>query len=148
LRTGAFKGSAAVAAKDDSGAGNAAAASRGISGAAAKEPKGAKKDSVATAAAASDSSDTGEVTGPVLHLASFRTKEAAQRAWQEALALNKSILGQHHELIRKIDLGTGKGVFFRLMVGPFTSLADAETTCIRLKANNQFCRASTSASGT
>jgi hypothetical protein len=140
LRTGSFKGGSAVADKDG---GKGGALSAGKDG---KDAKGGKKEGAA--GSASDSSDTAEVTGPVLHLASFRTKEAAEKAWQEALGQNKSILGQYHEIIRKINLGQGKGTFFRLMVGPFTSLADAESICIRLKANNQFCRASASASGT
>jgi len=130
LRTGSFGPTAAAVAST-----NAAKSE--------KDSKKAAADSVkADEAAASKTSDVGEITGPVLHLASFRTKDAAERGWQEALAQNKSILGNYHEIIRKIDLGEGKGIFFRLMAGPFASIADAEGTCIKLKANSQFCRAS------
>lgn len=129
LRTGSFTPPAAVA--------DAKAAKS------EKDMKKAESDSAKAAeTAGGGSSDVGEITGPVLHLASFRTEDAAKRGWQEALGQNKAILASYHQIIRKVDLGEGKGVFFRLMAGPFASLSDAESTCIKLKANNQFCRAS------
>jgi hypothetical protein len=144
LRTGSFKGGKAVADADGGGKGGAVAAPAKD----AKDAKAGKKDAAAPAAASEGGSDTDEVTGPVLHLASFRTKEAAEKAWQEALGQNKSILANYRPVIRKIDLGGDKGKFFRLMVGGFPNLAEAESTCIRLKANNQFCRPASSAGST
>jgi len=132
LRTGSFKMKSVAEAKE-------AKDSKDGKGSAKKDDAEAAKTA---SASAGDSEPSSEITGPVLHLASFRTEDAAKRAWQEALAQNKAILSSYHEIIRKIDLGQGKGIFFRLMAGPFHSVADAESTCIKLKANNQFCRAS------
>jgi hypothetical protein len=83
-----------------------------------------------------------EITGPVLHLASFRSEESAKKAWQDALGANKTALGSLKPVIKRVDLGPEKGIFYRLMTGPFNSLSDAEAVCIQLKQNNQFCRAS------
>jgi len=85
---------------------------------------------------------TTEITGPVLHLASFRSEASARTAWQDALGRNKAALGSLKPIIRRVDLGAERGVFYRLMTGPFNALADAEAVCIQLKQNNQFCRAS------
>ena len=115
---------------------------------AAKKPTPAKAGAskpapakAATTAAAEADPMTTEITGPVLHLASFRTEEAARRAWTEATGRNKAAFASLKPIIRRVDLGT-QGIFFRLMAGTFTSMGDAEATCIQLKQNNQFCRAS------
>lgn len=65
---------------------------------------------------------------------------------QQVLASNKATIGNLKPIIRRIDLGEGRGIFYRLMTGSFTSMADAEAACVKLKQNNQFCR--TSADGT
>lgn len=95
-----------------------------------------------TSAAAPAEAAPAEITGPVLHLASFRSEESAKKAWSDALAGNKTTLGSLRPIIKRVDLGPEKGIFYRLMTGPFNSLSDAEAVCIQLKQNNQFCRAS------
>lgn len=120
--------------------------SQEMAGANAKKAgaKGAAAMKSKTADAATMSADAGEqeITGPVLHLASFRSEDSAKRAWQEAMDHNKAALGSLKPIIRRVDLGPDKGIFYRLMAGPFRSLSDAEAVCIQLKQNNQFCRAS------
>jgi hypothetical protein len=123
LRTGSFKPSTATAKADGKNAGKG------------KETAKAADSNV-------DDDVTAPVPGPVLHLASFRSQDAAKRAWEEALGRNKALLGQVKQIIRRVDLGADRGVFYRLMAGPYASLAAAETACIQLKQNNQFCRAS------
>ncbi len=98
--------------------------------------------SEAAAAEAGETPMTRQITGPVLHLASFRSEASAMRGWQEVLERNKATIASLKPIIRRVDLGEGKGIFYRLMMGSFTSMADAEATCVRLKQNNQFCRAS------
>jgi len=83
-----------------------------------------------------------EVTGPVLHLASFRSEASAKQGWQEVVTHNRAVLGSLKPIIRRMDLGPDKGIFYRLMAGAFGSVAEAEAACIQLKQNNQFCRAS------
>ena len=85
---------------------------------------------------------TTEITGPVLHIASFRSEASAKQGWQQVLENNKVILASLKPIIRRVDLGEGRGIFYRLMTGSFPSMAEAEATCVRLKQNNQFCRAS------
>jgi hypothetical protein len=91
---------------------------------------------------ARESPMTTQITGPVLHLASFRSEASAMKGWQEVLERNKATVGSLKPIIRRVDLGEGKGIFYRLMTGSFTSMAEAEATCVKLKQNNQFCRAS------
>jgi hypothetical protein len=93
-------------------------------------------------AEAGESPMTRQITGPVLHLASFRSEASAMKGWQEVLDRNKATIGSLKPIIRRVDLGEGKGIFYRLMTGSFASMADAEATCVKLKQNNQFCRAS------
>ena len=107
----------------------------------AKAPAAAKPKAAAAGALEAEAAEP-DITGPVLHLASFRSEAAAKQAWQDAVAGNKAALTSLKSIIRKVDLGAEKGIFYRLMAGPFKSLADAESVCIQLKQNNQFCRAS------
>ncbi len=102
----------------------------------------AKPAAPAAAAPAADNPMTTPITGPVLHLASFRSEASARQGWQEVLERNKGTIGTLKPIIRRIDLGEGRGIFYRLMTGSFTSMSDAEALCVRLKQNNQFCRAS------
>ncbi len=83
-----------------------------------------------------------QITGPVLHIASFRSEASALRGWDEVLAANRETLGALQPIVRRVDLGPDQGIFYRLMAGTFASVAEAEATCIQLKQNNQFCRAS------
>ena len=78
---------------------------------------------------------------PVLYLASFRSSTAADRAWNDMLGRNKELLGAYRQIVRKVDLGEGKGIFYCLMVGSFKTLPDAENICVKLKLRNSFCRA-------
>jgi hypothetical protein len=41
--------------------------------------------------------------------------------------------------VARVNLGPGKGVFYRLMAGPFNTQADAQRVCRELKAKKQFC---------
>lgn len=118
---------------------------KGSEAAAAKpaQAKTAAKPAASSAAAEGDSPMTRQITGPVLHLASFRSEASALKAWMQVVENNKAILGPLKPIIRRVDLGEGRGIFYRLMTGSFTSMSEAEGVCVKLKQNNQFCRAST-----
>ena len=109
--------------------------------ASAKSAAAAKPKTTMTATAEADPMSA-EITGPVLHLASYRTEASAKQGWIEVISHNKAALASLKPIIRKVDLGAGQGIFYRLMAGTFNSLSDAEAVCIQLKQNNQFCRAS------
>lgn len=88
-----------------------------------------------------ESALTREITGPVLHIASYRSEASAMKGWDEVFGKNKTLLGNVKPIVRKVDLGD-QGVFYRLMAGSYASMTDAESVCVKLKESGQFCRAS------
>ena len=78
-------------------------------------------------------------TGPVLHLASFRSAEGARSAYEQAKAKNPQLFANLRYEPRRTNI-PGQGTFYRLLVGPFVTIADAEATCVEMKKVDQFCR--------
>lgn len=72
-----------------------------------------------------------------VHLASFRSRDAALRGW-EMLKKKFPELGSLQPQISTLTLPE-QGTFFRLNAGPIPSVDDAKTLCGRLK--DQFCEA-------
>jgi hypothetical protein len=91
--------------------------------------------------AAPESALAREITGPVLHIASYRSEASAMKGWDEVYGKNKTLLANVKPIVRRVELGE-QGVFYRLMAGSYTSMADAESACVKLKEAGQFCRAS------
>lgn len=76
---------------------------------------------------------------PAVHLASYKSKSDADRGWVQLKRAHRSLLdGLEHE-ITQVNLGPGKGVFYRLLAGPLTTRNDASSLCSKLKAKRQFC---------
>ncbi len=86
-----------------------------------------------------------EITGPVVHIASYRNEASALKGWEEVIGKNKAILAGVQPIVRRVDLGD-QGTFYRLMAGSYASMGDAEAACIKLKEAGQFCRASATGS--
>jgi|GEM_PF-6318116 len=78
-------------------------------------------------------------SGPVLHLASFRSAEGARSGFEQAKAKNPQLFANLRFEARRTNV-PGQGTFYRLLVGPFASLSDAEATCVEMKKVDQFCR--------
>lgn len=76
---------------------------------------------------------------PAVHLSSYRQKKAALKGWSQLQKRFGSVLGGLETSIERVDLGGGKGVFYRLKAGPLPSNADAESLCRKLKAKRQYC---------
>ena len=76
---------------------------------------------------------------PAVHLASFRQKKSALRGWRELKKRYRTYLGGLKTSIERVDLGGGKGVFYRLKAGPLPSNAAAKNLCRKLKAKRQYC---------
>jgi len=76
---------------------------------------------------------------PAVHLASFRQKKAAERGWMQLQKRFGSMLGDLQNRIEHVDLGNGKGAFYRLKAGPLPSNAAAKAMCRKLKAKRQYC---------
>ncbi len=80
---------------------------------------------------------------PAVHLASYRQQRAAERGWAALKKRFASQLGRLEHRIERVDLGGGKGVFYRLKAGPLPSNNAAQSLCRELKAKRQYCDPST-----
>ena len=76
---------------------------------------------------------------PAIHLASYRSEQAADRGWAQLRRAYRKDLGDLTHEITRVNLGPGKGVFFRLKAGPLESDAAAKALCRRLKSRRQYC---------
>lgn len=79
---------------------------------------------------------------PAVHLASYRTTKAAEGGWAQLRRAHQNLLGGLTPEITKVDLGPGKGIFYRLKVGPLESSAAAKDLCGKLKLRRQYCEPS------
>jgi hypothetical protein len=77
-------------------------------------------------AAAATEKAVGTLTGkgkapqPAVHLASYRSREAADRGWTQLRRAHKDLLESLSSEITPINLGPGKGTFYRLNAGPLS----------------------------
>ena len=76
---------------------------------------------------------------PAVHLSSYRQKSAALKGWSELQKRYGSLLGGLETSIERVNLGDGKGVFYRLKAGPLPSNGDAKNLCRKLKSKRQYC---------
>ncbi|MDH5189372.1 MAG: SPOR domain-containing protein, partial [Rhodospirillaceae bacterium] len=76
---------------------------------------------------------------PGVHLASYRQMKAAERGWKQLQAKFPSQLGDLEMNIEQVDLGSPKGVFYRLKAGPVSSDKEAVSVCRNLKQKRQYC---------
>ena len=76
-----------------------------------------------------------------LHLASYRTAQAAQRGWRALAAKFKPELGDLSMRTAEFDSGDGRGTFIRLIGSGYETEKAAEERCTKLKAKRQFCQA-------
>lgn len=84
---------------------------------------------------------------PAVHIASFRSQQAATRGWAQLRRAHRALLGRLKPDITRVNLGRGKGVFYRLVVGPVKSQADAQRICSSLKRRRQYCEPAFMAGG-
>ena len=64
--------------------------------------------------------------GAHVHLASYRSQEAAQRGWETLKQRHSDLLGELSRRVNEVDLGPGKGVYFRIEAGPFNDQKSGE----------------------
>ncbi|MBI4183128.1 MAG: tetratricopeptide repeat protein [Proteobacteria bacterium] len=74
-----------------------------------------------------------------LHLASYRSEGGPEHGWRELKRKNGDLLDPLSFRGVRIDLGPGKGTFYRLVAGPLPARAEADSLCQRLKRRNLFC---------
>jgi cell division septation protein DedD len=72
-----------------------------------------------------------------IQLAAVRDEADARRAWDLFQVDLGSVLSGLEPFIERAD--TANGVFYRVQIGPFASLQDAEALCDQLKQRNASC---------
>jgi hypothetical protein len=76
---------------------------------------------------------------PFVRLAAYRSPEAAEKGWRLLSARHPQWLSPLQPRIQAVDLGAGKGVFFRLETGPLRDADAARALCAALKAGGDDC---------
>lgn len=76
---------------------------------------------------------------PAVHLASYRSREAADRGWTQLRRAHGDLLDGLSAEITSINLGPGKGTFYRLNAGPLVDRNVATDLCGKLKRRRQYC---------
>lgn len=90
-------------------------------------------------AAAKTASAAASGPQPALHIGSWRSEQGAKRAWTQLRRVYRSVFAKMRPEVSRVNLGRGKGVFFRLIVGPFATQAAAQRACRQLKRRRQYC---------
>ncbi len=72
-----------------------------------------------------------------IQLAAVRDEADARRAWDLFLVDLGPVLQRVQPFIERAE--TANGVFYRVQVGPFANLQDAESLCDELKRRNASC---------
>ena len=70
---------------------------------------------------------------PAVHIASFRSQKAADRGWAQLRRAHRTLLAKLKPEITRVNLGRGKGVFYRLVAGPLKSDAEVKKTCRQVR---------------
>lgn len=74
-----------------------------------------------------------------IHLASYRGKTAAMEGWHMLQQSYKSALASYRPIIRRFDAGKD-GTYQRLLAGPLSTHAAAESLCASLKKQGAWCQ--------
>jgi len=92
-------------------------------------------------------SETGEAAAPrlppegfALHLASYRSPDAAREGWRDLRTAHADLLEGRQARLKTLDLGELGGQYLRLLVGPFSDVAPAHAVCDRLRRSGEFCQ--------
>lgn len=110
--------------------------------AAVKSGRGPQTASAASPAAAAAPAAPADGSQPALHLASYRSQQAADRGWAQLRRAHQTLIGDMEHEVTRVDLGPGKGVYYRLKAGPVGSQAEVQSLCQQLKARRQYCEPS------
>lgn len=123
--------------------------------AAAPKPKSATpeiKPNPPTPAPSKAQAGTGETTANVppgtnseegrrfyfVQVASLRSSQSARREWRRIRDANRAALGAENVYFEKANI-KGRGIFYRILVGPVRDRETAAVLCSLLKRNGQTC---------
>ena len=74
-----------------------------------------------------------------MHLASYRGVTAAARGWQELKHMLGKAVSDLQPRVIAVDFNDGRGTFYRLKAGPFTSKQAAASRCEEIKSTGNYC---------
>jgi SPOR domain len=74
-----------------------------------------------------------------VQLASFAQKAKARDAWPHFRRTLRPLLDDAPHLVRRVNLGPSKGVFHRLIAGPFDTREQARTLCRAIRDRGESC---------
>jgi hypothetical protein len=74
-----------------------------------------------------------------IQLAAVRTEAGARETWAEMQAKYPQLLSEMTLYIEQIDLGSDKGIYFRVQAGPLDSNTAANKLCGEVTARGQAC---------
>ena len=74
-----------------------------------------------------------------VQIASYRSEAEATVGWQTLTSEQKDLLSGLPHTVEKADLGTGKGIYFRLKAGSFADAKAAKSLCKDLKDRSIDC---------
>jgi cell division septation protein DedD len=100
---------------------------------AALNPPAAEK----TAAAASEQTTEEHAGGFLLQIGSYKSEAEANASWQTYKSAHP-VVAAYASDIHRAELGA-KGTWYRLRVGPFASLTEANAACAKIKASGGNC---------
>ncbi len=105
----------------------------------ADEPRETGGESPSEAAAPA-ATETAAAPAYRVHLASFREKATADKEWRRLRKSHGDLLAGLAAIVRRVDLGATKGVYFRLHAGPLADAEAAQALCRALSKRRVRCR--------
>ncbi len=100
---------------------------------------GAGVQGVDRSAAAAPAAQAPRGGAPAVHLASYRSEKRAQDGWGILRRQHPGLLGGLQAATPRVDLGPGKGIYYRLKAGPLADRSAALDLCAKLKAQRVYC---------
>jgi hypothetical protein len=67
-------------------------------------------------------------------LSSQKSREQAERGWEELKGAYPDLLGDLQLTVREVDLGETKGTWYRVYAGPMADKTEAKALCDKIKA--------------
>jgi cell division septation protein DedD len=80
--------------------------------------------------------DTAGGSGFKIQIASVKSAAGAEQTWAILLKDFPDVLGGLNHSVRQVDLGTDKGIWYRIYAGPVASRAVAQDLCGKYKAKS------------
>lgn len=92
-----------------------------------------------TSTSIATSTEIGKAKVYAVQLAAYRSEAEATAGWTAIASGQGDLLNGLPHHVEKADLGTDKGIFFRLKAGSFGNIADARALCTDLKTRSVDC---------